>query len=46
MKPGATARPVASTVVFAAAPRQVADGGDAVAADADVGAAPGAPVPS
>ena len=46
MNPGATARPVASTTVVAGDARQVADAGDAIAADADVGRRPGAPVPS
>ena len=46
MKPGATARPVASTIVGGRRARQIADSRDAIAADADVGAPPGAPVPS
>ena len=40
MKPGATASPAASIVVLAGLGGEIADARDAVAADADVGAAP------
>ena len=45
MKPGATARPLAS-ITFGGRPRQVADGSNAVSGNADVGLRGGLPEPS